>query len=101
MALEMRGGCLYYYRGKRAGDRVVKIYVAGGERAQAAAAADRQRRDRQRAAAHADRSREVCVEETGTTLDKFCRASELQLASELLKSGFHIRKGEWRLRYGS
>lgn len=101
MAFEARGTRRYYYRGRRIGDRVVKEYCGNGERAKAAAEADRRDRDQRRLQADANRREQGQMEEVLAALDEFCEASDKLLASALLKTGCRFHRGEWRRKHGS
>ena len=98
MAWERRGSNLYYYQSKRVDGRVLKKYVGTGEVAQAIAQADETiRRSR---AARSERAR-VELEEARTLAsagEELCEAAEILAVAELVASGYHRHKGEWRMR---
>jgi hypothetical protein len=86
-----RGG-LYYTRRRRVGGRVVREYIGTGPAAEAAAALDeheRQTREELR-----KRIREAA--DLDESLREAARLSDLTVAIELVKAGYHNHKGEWR-----
>jgi hypothetical protein len=101
MAWERRGPNLYYYQSERVDGRVRKKYVGAGEVAQAIAHADETIR-RSRAA----RSERAGVElEEARTLatagEELWEAADILAAAELVASGFHRHRGQWRMRRGA
>jgi hypothetical protein len=98
LAWERRGSNLYYYQSERIDGRVRKKYVGAGEMAQAVAHADETiRRSR---AAHSERAR-VELEEAKTLAsagEELWEAAEILAAAELVASGYHRHKGQWRRR---
>ena len=98
MAWERRGSNLYYYQSERVEGRVRKKYVGAGEVAQAIAHADETiRRSR---AAQGERVR-VELEEARTLAsagEELCKAADILAVAELVASGYHRHKGEWRMR---
>jgi hypothetical protein len=98
VAWERRGSNLYYYQSERVDGRVLKKYVGAGEVAQAIAHADETiRRSR---AAHSERAR-IELEEARTIAsagEELCEAADILAVAELVASGYHRHKGEWRMR---
>jgi hypothetical protein len=98
MAWERRGSNLYYYQSKRVDGRVRKKYVGAGEVAQAIAHADET--IRQSRVAHSERTR-IEVEEAKTLAsagEELCAAADILAMAQLVASGYHRHKGEWRMR---
>jgi hypothetical protein len=98
MAWERRGSNLYYYQSKRVDGRVRKKYVGAGEVAEAVAHADETIRRRR-----ADRCERARVElEEARTLasagEELWEAADILAAAQLVASGYHRHKGEWRMR---
>jgi hypothetical protein len=98
MAWERRGSNLYYYQSERIDGRVRKKYVGAGEVAQAIAHADEMiRRNR---VVQSERAR-VELEETRTLAsagEELWEAADILAVAELVASGYHRHKGEWRMR---
>lgn len=98
MAWERRGDNLYYYQAEREGGRVRKKYVGTGEVAEVLAHADAAiRRSR---AERAARERAELEEARGlaSAADELHEVAEILAAAEMLASGYHRHKGEWRRR---
>jgi hypothetical protein len=98
MAWERRGPNLYYYQSKRVDGRVRKKYVGTGEVAQAIAHADES--IRRRRAAHSERARVELVEARtiASAGEELWEAAEILAVAQLVASGYHRHKGEWRMR---
>jgi hypothetical protein len=98
MAWERRGSNLYYYQSERIDGRVRKKYVGAGEVAQAIAHADEMiRRNR---VVQSERAR-VELEETRTLAsagEELWEAADILAVAELVASGYHRHRGEWRMR---
>ena len=88
MAWERRGSNLYYYQSERIDGRVRKKYVGTGHVAQALA--------------HADETiARVELEEARTLAtagEELWEAADILAAAELVASGYHRHKGQWRRR---
>ncbi len=96
MAWERRGGNLYYYQAEREDGRVRKRYIGAGEEAELIAHADAALRlaREQRAAregAELERLEALCA-----PLEEFSEAAGVLARAQLVASGYHRRKGEWR-----
>ncbi len=91
-----RGG-LYYTRSYKENGRVIREYVGGGvlgERAARMDAADRQRREEEKAAWREERER---LEELMGMVDELCQDVEILAQAALLAAGFRRHnRGEWR-----
>ncbi|HID75771.1 MAG TPA: hypothetical protein EYP56_07215 [Planctomycetaceae bacterium] len=99
MAWEYRGKHgPYYYRSRRVGGRVVKEYLGRGEAAHWAAMMDLW--DKQQRQQQTDRHRQRKAEEKALEdqLDNVCHLARLATWTQLLLSGYHNHKGEWRKR---
>lgn len=96
MGWEQRRGRLYYYRSVRQGKRVRKEYVGGGTLGQLAAELDeleRLQREEEEASWREERER---LQRSAAFLQELEEAAEVLIRAQLLVSGFHKRKGEWR-----
>jgi hypothetical protein len=91
-----RGG-LYYTRSRRVNGKVVREYVGGGVLGELAArmdAADRRRREEEKAAWREERER---LEELTSLVDELCQDVETLAQATLLAAGFRRHnRGEWR-----
>jgi hypothetical protein len=98
MALENRGGRLYYYRSVRDGEKVRKIYEESGELARIVhervimnrAALKHERRE---SAKELER-----LEALAGPVVKLSQTAEILVQAHLIAAGYHRRKGEWRRR---
>src|SRR3712207_925020 len=96
MGWEERRGRSYYYRSVREGKRVRKEYVGGGALGQLVAQLDElERLQRKEEEASWKEGRER-LERSAAFLHELEEAAETLTRAELLASGFHKRKGEWR-----
>ena len=98
MALVEVNGSVHYYRNKRIGKKVKRIYVGSGDLARKAAAVDshrRLRRQMEREALQADlrQWKELCA-----PLDRLIELTDLLFAAVMLTEGYHLHHGEWRRR---
>ena len=90
----------YYYRSVREGGRVRKEYVGGGVLGEVAAALDElKRRQREEEVAYWREERER-LERSAAFLHELAEATEVLLRAQLLASGFHKHKGQWRRKRG-
>jgi hypothetical protein len=98
VAWERRGSNLYYYQSERINGRVRKKYVGTREVAQAIAHADQT--IRQSRAAQSERAR-VEFKEARTLAsagEELWEAADILAVAELVASGYHRHKGQWRMR---
>jgi hypothetical protein len=100
MGWDVRGKRRYYYKSKRIGDRVKRVYLGAGESAQKAATED--------AAKKAKRAEDETALATfkatlagvdNLTLDAHDGVGLLTDAA-LLAAGFHKHRAQWRRRIG-
>jgi hypothetical protein len=101
MAWEKRGGRSYYYRSRRAGERVRKEYIGAGEFAEALAHSDETiRRVRK---LERDRNREEVerLQALAAPLEELNEATNVLVRAYLVARGFHQRKGQWRRERGT
>ncbi len=97
MAWERRcNGRLYYYRSRRNGDLVRKVYMGGGEQGRAAAEADQAARDARRQAAQRCEDESRPVEELAARLDELGRLVDRLVACHLLTHGWTQHHRQWR-----
>ena len=96
MAWEKRVGRFYYYRSRRAGERVRKQYIGAGEFAEALAHSDEtisliRKLERDKGREEVGRLEDLAtpVLEIDETIDVLARAA-------LVAAGYHRHKGEWR-----
>ena len=96
MGLEKRNGRVYYYKSRRDGEKVRKVYVGAGDFAHLAAKLDETvRLRREEDAAYWEAEREH-LERSAAFLQELEEAAQILTRAQLLVSGFHKRKGEWR-----
>jgi hypothetical protein len=96
MGLEKRNGHVYYYKSRRDGKKVRKVYVGAGDFAHVAAEldeAERLRREEEAAYWEAERER---LERSAVFLQGLEEATEVLVRAHLLASGCHKHKGQWR-----
>ncbi len=101
MALEKRNGRVYYYKSRRDGEKVRKVYVGAGDFAHLAAKldeAERLRREEEAAYWKAECER---LERSGAFLQELEEVAEVLVRAHLLASGFHQHKGQWRRQRGA
>jgi hypothetical protein len=98
MAWEERSGSRYYYRSLREGKRVRKEYVGAGEGAELAAHADEAMRSIRELEAAEGRTELERLAELVAPVAQLCEMAEVLARAELVASGYHRRKGQWRLR---
>jgi hypothetical protein len=94
MSWEQRGNRRYYYRKRREGDRVISEYVGAGELAETAVAIDALEREIRRA----ERQRRAERRALDAQIDEVCDLIRALTFAELLVSGYHTHKGQWRRR---
>jgi len=86
----------YYYRSVWEGARVRKEYVGTGALGEVAAALDElKRRQREEEAGYWREERER-LQRSAAFLQELEEAAQILTRAQLLVSGFHKRKGEWR-----
>lgn len=101
MGLEKRNGRVYYYKSRRDGERVRKVYVGAGDFAHLAAKLDEAERLRwKEEAAYWEAERER-LERSATFLQELEETAEVLVQAQLLASGFHLHKGQWRRLRGA
>ena len=98
--MEKRNGHVYYYKSRRDGEKVRKVYVGAGDFAHLAAKLDEtERLRREEEAAYWDAERER-LERSAAFLQKLTEAAKVLTRAYLLASGFHQHKGQWRRKRG-
>ncbi len=99
MAWETRGNSTYYYTAERVNGRVVKQYVGAGTVAVLAAQLDAlQRNERAEASAAADRERES-LDELDAALAPLHELADTVTVAALVAAGCHRpKRGKWRKR---
>jgi hypothetical protein len=101
VGLEKRNGLVYYYRSRRDGEKVRKFYVGAGDVAQMASRLDEvERLSREEETIHWKAERER-LERSATFLQELEEAAEVLVRAQLLASGFHLHKGQWRRQRGA
>jgi hypothetical protein len=100
MAWEDRGGRRVYYRSVRLNGTPRKVYLGGGQVAEAEA--ERVESAQRRRQAERDTVRAECARDSGAdaALREFRETANVLLQASLLLSGFHLDHGEWRRRRG-
>jgi hypothetical protein len=96
MALEKRGGNLYYYRSIRRGDKVRRVYVGSGELATIAQELDLMERAQEEHRRQEERRELENLESLAAPVLEVGEAATVLARAHLVASGFHKRKGEWR-----
>ena len=101
MALEHRGGGVYYYTSRRVGGRVRRVYECSGPLAELSAHLDAAARQQRRLDALGRRARQENVRnENGTFREWFSNADGV-IAAALQRSGWHRVQRQWRKRRGT
>jgi hypothetical protein len=100
VALEKRGGNLYYYRSVRDGEKVRKVYAGAGELARIASEGDVLRRtaretEREIHAAELER-----LETLAAPVLELSEAAEILARAHLIAAGCHRHRGEYRRARG-
>jgi hypothetical protein len=96
MGWEERRGRPYYYRSRRLGDRVRKVYIGGGVLGEIAALEDEYRcRRREEEAAYWEEEKER-LKQNAAFLQELEEAAKILATAHLLVAGCHKYKGEWR-----
>jgi hypothetical protein len=96
MGLEKRNGHVYYYKSRRVGEKVRKVYVGAGDFAHLAAKLDEEERLRRKEETTRWKAERVRLERCAGFLCELEEAAQILTRAELLAAGFHKRKGEWR-----
>jgi hypothetical protein len=98
VALECRGGNLYYYRSVRDGEKVRKVYLGSGELARIA----HEREIMNRAAREHERRESAKELERWKSLAapvlELCEVAEILTHAHLIASGHRRYQGHWRKR---
>lgn len=100
MAWEARGGQLYYYRSKREGRKVRKIYLGRGPAARLAAQQDAEAKRRREAERRELLRLRVQMGQLGAVDDLIERGLGVLTTATLYTEGYHEHHGEWRKRRG-
>ena len=101
MGLEKRNGRVYYYKSRRDGEKVRKVYVGAGDFAQVAAKLDEAERLRRKEEAAYWKAEREHLERSAAFLQELTEAAEVLVRAHLLASGFHQHKGQWRRQRGA
>jgi hypothetical protein len=100
MALENRGGNLYYYRSVRRGDEVRKVYMGSGELARTAHERDVVSRAAEEHRRQEERGELEKLEALAAPVLEVDEAAEVLARAALVAGGYRRHKGEWRLARG-
>src|SRR5215203_1015470 len=98
MGLEKRNSCVYYYKSRRDGEKVRKVYVGAGDFAHLAAQLDEAERLRREEETTRWRKEKKRLEASAAFVKELEGVAEILTRAELFVAGFHKRKGEWRRR---
>jgi hypothetical protein len=91
----------YYYRSRRVGRRVIKLYVGRGPDAELAARRDERERQGRRAEREAFLDEQVRLAAADVAFGDARALVDLLVRATLITSGFHLHHGsEWRRRRG-
>jgi len=102
VGLEKRNGRVYYYKSRRDGEKVRKVYVGAGDFAHLAAQLDEAERLKREEETTRWRKEKERLEASAAFVKELEGAAEILTRAQLLMAGFHKHKGEWRrLREGS
>ena len=96
MALETRGGNLYYYRSVRDGEAVRKVYVGAGEIARISHESDRLRRTSQEAERERRQAELERLEALAAPVLELSEAAEVLAQAHLVAAGYRRYQGKWR-----
>jgi hypothetical protein len=100
MALEKRGGNLYYYRSIRRGDKVRRVYVGSGELATIAHERDLMERAVEEGRRQEERRELEKLERLAAPVLEIGEAAAVLTRAHLVAVGYRRHKGEWRMRRG-
>jgi hypothetical protein len=102
MGWEKRGrGGLYYTRSRKVDGRVVREYVGTGPLAEIVALDDELKRLQKEEMAAYWREERERLRRSAEFLSELEEAAEVLTRAELLASGYHEHKGQWRRRRGA
>jgi hypothetical protein len=96
MAWEERRGRSYYYRSVREGQRVRKEYVGGGTLGQLLSLHDELERCLRKEEETSWKEEQERLKRSAGFVRELEEAAQILTRAQLLVSGFHKRKGEWR-----
>ena len=97
MGLEERNGHVYYYKSRRDGEKVRKVYLGAGDFAHVAAKLDEAESLRREEETTRCRKEKERLEASAGFVKELEGAAEILTRAQLLVSGFHKHKGEWRM----
>src|SRR4051794_8594242 len=98
MGWDRQGARRYYSRSRKVGGRVVREYVGGGERGEAAQREDLQRRRERQQQRDAKRELRQRLLDVDAALDGLAAHADALVAAALVLGGFHRHKRQWRRR---
>ncbi len=101
MGWEERRGHLCYYRSVRKGKRVRKVYVGSGALGQLVAKHDELKRCLRKMNEDRWKEERERLERSAGFLRELEEAAQILTRAELLASGYHLRKGTWRMLHES
>jgi hypothetical protein len=96
MGWERRRNGLFYYRVRRQGGRVVKVYVGAGERGQKAAEEDAAKRELTRETLRQSREQQQQLISLDDDLNEFGKLADQLLTAKLLCYGWKKHHRGWR-----
>ena len=96
MGWEERRGRSYYYRSRRVGDRVRKVYVGGGVLGEIAALEDELQRLQNKQESASLKEEWKRLEEDAAFLQELEEVARILTRAHLIANGYHQRKGTWR-----
>jgi len=99
MGVETRhDGKLYYYEKERRGDKVISRYVGGGLVVDLAEAYAQREADRKQAERERLEVTKRMMDEIDSGVDPLGEVVNLMVEAQLLASGYHRHKRQWRKR---
>lgn len=97
MALERRESGHYYYRYKRDGDKVRKVYMGAGEIARIWAKHARAQETEKKALADRERKERERIEGAAPPVLELEDVAQVLARAHLVAGGYRRVKGEWRM----
>jgi len=96
VGLEKRNGRVCYYKSRRDGEKVRKVYVGAGDFARGAAKLDEAERLKREEETTRWKKEKERLEASTAFLQELEEAAEVLVRAHLLASGCHQHKGQWR-----
>ena len=101
MGLENHKGHVYYYKSRRDGEKVRKLYVGAGDFAHVAAKLDEAERLRSKEEVAYWKAENEHLERSAAFVRELEEAAKVLVRAHLLASSCHKHKGQWRRQRGA